>query len=382
MNLIEDPQRVVADLRPATFDQQAEEGYRRRRSIDLACVFAQQAAARPYRRRLAVGRPPVLIGAVAGLAAAAVAAAVVITLPSPHGHQPAGAPAGNSPGSASTSTSASGSQAILLTAAHTAASRPAATGTYWYVKERDFEPTAPSVQGPRPKFKPVAKSPDYGAAYAATEESWTSATRTRTVVNEGLVFNFASAADKAKWQAAGSPRLANPAGTSGRTGPVTSNYAFGGYSTNAGAIKVSLATARKLPTTPGQLDAILRKAWQKLTLAQQQATVGQPQPTYAEYVFQEAAALLTGPVTPGTRGAVYELLAKQPGLTTAIKVTDPLGRVGIAIGSDSENFLVISPVTAEVLDQTSYPVSPGATIPATGYGTEAYLSLNWTNQLP
>ncbi len=201
-------------------------------------------------------------------------------------------------------------------------------------------------------------------------------------MNEGLAFNFASAADKAKWQAAGSPRLANQGGRPGLTGPVTSNYAFGGYSTNAGAIKVSLATARKLPTTPGELDAMLRKAWQRLPLAQQQATVGQQQPTYAEYVFQEAAALLTGPVTPGTRGAVYELLAKQPGLTTAIKVTDPLGREGIAIGSDSENFLVISPSTAEVLDQTSYPVSPGATIPATGYGTEAYLSLNWTNQLP
>ena len=376
MKMIEDPQRVVADLRPASFDQQAEEGYRRRRSVDLARVLGQQGTVRPHTRRLAVSRPPVLLGAVAGLAAAAVAAAVVVALPSPHARQPAGAPAGNSPGSAD------GSQAILLTAAHTAASRPAATGTYWYVKERDFEPTAPSVKGPRPKGKPAAKSPDYGAAFAATEETWTSATRTRTVVNEGLVFNFASAADKAKWQAAGSPPLASQGGTPGLTGPVTSNYAFGGYSTNIGAIKVSLATARKLPTTPGKLDAMLRHAWQSLTLAQQQATVGQPKPTYAEYVFQEAAALLTGPVTPGTRGAVYELLAKEPGLTTAIKVTDPLGRVGIAIGSDSENFLVISPVTAEVLDQTSYPVSPGATIPATGYGTEAYLSLSWTNQLP
>ncbi|HXT91473.1 MAG TPA: CU044_5270 family protein [Trebonia sp.] len=384
MNLIDDPQRVVADLRPAALDWLAEEGYRRHRAADLARVLGERAARTPHGRRLALAarRPPVLLGAVAGLAAAAVAAAVVITLPSSHGHQPAGTPAGASASGATSATSANGSQAILLTAAHTAAGRPAATGTYWYVKERDFEPTAPGGKGkyPKQKAKPAA---DYTAAYAATQETWTSATRTRTVVNEDLVFDFASAADRAKWQAAGSPKLANPAGQSGLTGPATSNYAFGGYSYNIGSIKVSLATARKLPTTPGKLDAMLRTAWQRLTPAQRQATVGLPAPTYAQYVFQVAGALLTGPVTPGTRAAVYGLLAKQPGLTTATNVTDPLGRVGTAIGDGNGDFLVISPATADVLDQTTYPVRSGATILGnTGSGTEAYLSLSWTNRLP
>src|SRR6185437_4570735 len=137
-------------------------------------------------------------------------------------HQPAGTPASTS------ANNANGSQAILLTAAHTAASRPAATGTYWYVKERDFEPTAPRGIGKdqKTKGKPATKViPDYAAAYAATQETWTSATRTRTVVNEDLAFNFASAADKAKWRAAGSPVLANPGGQAGLTGPVTNNYA-------------------------------------------------------------------------------------------------------------------------------------------------------------
>ena len=45
-------------------------------------------------------------------------------------------------------------------------------------------------------------------------------------------------------------------------------------------------------------------------------------------------------------------------------------------------YLVIDPATADVLDLTSAPVRPGATIPATRFGTEAYLSLNWTNRLP
>lgn len=45
-------------------------------------------------------------------------------------------------------------------------------------------------------------------------------------------------------------------------------------------------------------------------------------------------------------------------------------------------YLVINPATADVLDLTSAPVRPGTTIPATQFGTEAYLSLNWTNRLP
>lgn len=98
-----------------------------------------------------------------------------------------------------------------------------------------------------------------------------------------------------------------------------------------GAIKVSLATAQNLPTTAGTLNALLQGQWKSMSHAQQQATVGLNQPTYAEYVFQVAGALLTGPVTPGTKAAVYGLLAIQPGLTAAEKVTDPLGRVGTAI---------------------------------------------------
>jgi len=380
MSLTEDPQRVVADLRPASLDRLAEEGYVRHRSADLARVLGEPATRRHRTRRLAPGatrRGRVLLGAGAGLAAAAVAVAV-ITVPSAHGHPVPGAPAGT------VANGGGDGQAILLTAARTAASGSAATGTYWYVKERDFEPTTAQWAGshPRPKNAASSKDPGFGASFAATEETWTSATRTRTIVNEGLVFSFASAAGKAKWVAAGSPKLANPSGRPGLTGPVTSNYAFGGYSYNIGAIKIGLATAGKLPTIPAKLDALLRGQWQRLSSAQRQATVGLPKPTYAEYVFQVAGALLTGPVTPGTRAAVYGLLAEQHGLPVAVKVTDPLGREGTAIGDGSGDFLIISPVTAGVLDLTTCPVRPGGTIPANLCGTEAYLSLGWTNRLP
>ena len=189
-------------------------------------------------------------------------------------------------------------------------------------------------------------------------------------MNEQLVFSFATAVGKARWQAAGEPKLASAAGF-GRTGPVTSNYDFGGYSYNIGAVKVSLARAGKLPTTPAKLDKLLRAAWNRLDSQQRAATVGLPNPSYGQYVFQVAGALLTGPVTAGTKAAVYELLAEQPGLTGPAKVIDPLGRAGTAFGDGSGDYLIIDPATADVLDATTYPVHPGATITADSGGTEA-----------
>jgi hypothetical protein len=117
-----------------------------------------------------------------------------------------------------------------------------------------------------------------------------------------------------------------------------------------------------------------------MTVQQRAATVGVANPSYGQYLFQVAEALLTSPVTPGTRSAVFGLLAKQ-GLTVAANVTDPLGRTGTAVGDGFGDFLIINPSTAQVLDLTTYPVHPGATISGTLDGTEAYLSMGWTDRL-
>jgi hypothetical protein len=394
MNVMDEPLTVISDLRPAGLDRLAEDTYARRRASDLARALSESA---PVQARLPaptggprsgvlagrVLRPRVLLATGSGLAAAAVAAAVLIAVPG-HGRPATGAPPSAATGQAGTSGGGAGStHAVLLTAAHVAAVQPATTGAYWYVKERDFEPTAPVKSGVKGRVKGgrAAKGPGYGASFAATEESWTGASRTRTIVNENLVFGFASPAGKKQWEAAGSPKLANPGGGFGLTGPVTSNYSFGGYSYNIGAIKVSLAKAGKLPTTPGKLELLLHRAWKGLTPQQRAATVGVANPSYAQYLFQVAGALLTGPVTPGTRSAVYGLLAKQFGLTVATDVTDPLGRTGTAIGDGIGDFLIISPMTAKVLDLTTYPVRPGSVISGKADGTEAYLSMGWTDVL-
>ena len=76
-------------------------------------------------------------------------------------------------------------------------------------------------------------------------------------MNEDLAFNFASRPIRRGGRRRADPSWSSPAGF-GRTGPVTSDYNFGGYSYNIGAFKVSLVKARKLPTTAAGLGALLR----------------------------------------------------------------------------------------------------------------------------
>ena len=103
---------------------------------------------------------------------------------------------------------------------------PATTGTYWYVSDRSWEPTvainrkiaASDLKNLKkvknPKERGALKDLEqFGAIYAATEESWTGQSRARTIVNENLAFSFTSAAGEASswtWQPSGTRSLGLP----------------------------------------------------------------------------------------------------------------------------------------------------------------------------
>ena len=175
--------------------QLAEESYARNRHSDLARATADgtRQPSAPVGRGIVPGhgrlsgsghlpgrapRPANLsprwrLAATAAVAAAAAVAAVVVVAPhGTRGHAPAVA-----------SRSAPSARTFLLTSADVTARHATATGAYWYVRERDYEPTAP-----------LSKNTSFGALYEATEESWTGPHRTRTIVGEDLTFGFASAA--------------------------------------------------------------------------------------------------------------------------------------------------------------------------------------------
>jgi hypothetical protein len=379
MNRTDDPLKLVADLRPAMLDQLADDAYIRNRGRDLARAAGED----PGRSRLARGprrptsgrrwqRGSLAAGAVAVTAAAAIA--VVAAL--------AGAPAvrrQQAPGRGTEPGTASSARSFLLASAVRAASAPALTGTYWYTKERDIEPTMPLARAGKraPEKIPHALLP--GITYAATQESWYGQDTGRTIVDEDVTFGFASAAVKARWRAMGEPPLATADGT--RTRPSTSNYAMTfRYGPGAG---LTMAGIERLPATRAGLGATLRRMWD--SIPDRAAVVGLPRPTFADYVFAWASSLLTGPASPGTRAAAYRLLAQQPGITIIASVTDPLGRRGVAIadgqGYGGRDYMIIDPRTAQELAYTTQPVRANSALSTAQGGVETYEAMGWTNKL-
>ena len=88
----------------------------------------------------------------------------------------------------------------------------------------------------------------------------------------------------------------------------------------------------------------------------------------------------TGPARPGTRAALYRLLAQQPGIRLVDSVTDPLGRAGVGVTDGGGDFLVIDPRTAMELASSSALVQARATMAMTR-GVSVMEAMGWTNQL-
>jgi hypothetical protein len=135
---------------------------------------------------------------------------------------------------------------------------------------------------------------------------------------------------------------------------------------------------QQLPVTAPALGRLLQKMWNGQP--DKAAAVGLPHPTFGQYLVGWADMLLTGPARPGTRAAIYQLLAGQHGIMVVDKVTDPLGRAGNAIGDGAGDYLLIDPATAQLLAYTTIPVHPHTRIASTG-SIEVYEVIGWTSQL-
>jgi hypothetical protein len=384
-----DPLQIVADLKPAQLDHIAEDAYARRRASDLARALGAEgappgrAAARRHPRRHP-RRWPLLTGAgVLSAAAAVTAFALTGALAGP-------ASVPGHPGGGGTGASASPSavakldaRTFLLASATVASHASVGTGSYWYVQERDFQPTwAEPTGAQRPSAKkgakPVVQGQGFAAFYAATEESWIGPATARTIVNEDLQFLFASPADKARWIAHGQPKLANPTGGFGYNGTRTSDYRetfYFGY----GVHRLSVNQARKLPATEAALNAVLTRWWNREP--DKQGAVGPAHPNFGQYVFTWAGALLGGPATQAAKAALYRLLADQPGIQVMAGVSDPLGRAGVAIADGTGTCLLIDPGSGALLATTTAPVHAGGEIAPTAGGTEVILKAAWTPAL-
>jgi hypothetical protein len=143
--------------------------------------------------------------------------------------------------------------------------------------------------------------------------------------------------------------------------------------------RVGWAEFRGLPVTAAGLRKALRAKWNSMPRRYKA-----PGDTFGGYLFQWADSVFVGPATPGTRAAMFRLLAGQPGITVIHSVTDPLGRTGVAVTDPLawagwSGAIVIDPQTAQELDYTTYPVRANSTIG--GSGTMVYEAMGWTGQI-
>jgi len=370
-----DEMKLVTDLEPATLTIMAEDGYARRRDHDLARIRTladTPARSAPRRRRVT----SITAGLTATAAAAAAVAAVLAqaTSPRPVTHHHTAMPAVAAPVSA---------RGFLLTSAVQAARTPAASGIYWYIRTRDYtttaaltEPAAPPGSTPAKKKILPKQQDDFGARLAYSEDSWMGRDRARTVTNENVAITFATPAGEAAWKAAGSPPLLTASGTSHQ--PVTSDYQMS-FHWGPGSAQFTWDDLLRLRTAE-QLDGALRRMWDR-----EPDKYGQFGSTsYGEYIFEWTGQLLTAPVRPAIRAAIYRLLAVQPGLIDVGTVTVPDGRsgIGVAMSGGAGDFLVIDPATAQAIAWGTGILHQGETItPASVSGLEEYHAMGWTRQL-
>ncbi|MEO3875569.1 hypothetical protein ABGB18_42880 [Nonomuraea sp. B12E4] len=352
--------RLFAQLRPGELDDLADDGYRRRRSADLARAFATPQVTPRSRRR-----PYLLMaGTAVGTAVAGLAAAAVVVVSGEPAQPPARPPAAAVPADA---------RSFLLAAASTALREPAATGRYWYVRERTYMRvhTAPGEYAARIKALVDAQKRTeeqlkgdpgrlaaaqeefrrkvtelkmnelpYTAFSADTRETWRpmrAGEVARTVSNQDVEVTFGSPQDEAAWRAAGSPELADR-NQKTRDDAEERILSIDNPSLN-------LRNLKDLPTEADELGRRLDELWRQSPKESGADKAG--------YLWQTGVDLMTAPLRPGTRAALFRVLADQPVMKLEGRVSDSLGRTGIALSAPTQHSftvrLVVDESTAELL---------------------------------
>jgi hypothetical protein len=382
---------VINALKPAMVDELADAAYERR--PDTSLVRARTGTA-PVSRGLVPGRRRVrrlafATGATAVVAATAVLATGVLS----GGHD--GGTAGNGT-TTGRKEAAINTRTFLLASAETAAKQPATHGTCWYSRTRTWDDHLAPFQKPIPGFSPVpqgsprphvrppriprVKPQTFQARGASSDESWActlpggAGMRFRSRLPLDVQVTFPTKKDEAAWRAAGSPPL-NVNGFTTASKPVTTTYDNGSHLVNPdiGRHEIEWKTIPKLPTTKSGLEGYLRKLWQEDTKGRAD---------FGQYVFVSASDLLRTPTTPGTRAALYRILAESPSVHVTGQITDREGRSGVAVSAHVtdgvDTRLIVDPVTARLLD---YEVPGTGTRKNSPDEYIAYESQGWVNRI-
>jgi hypothetical protein len=344
-------------LRPAALDRLGAEAHATRREADLAAALATSRET-PVRRRRVASR-----SLIAAVAAASVAVAGVVAVNSGGDDHHVRRPSVVVP--------PMDARTVLLASAESAAKAPATSARYWYTNELTSYYVDQRVdrrvgRTRKPGRPPAVTKLPYGGFVSTGQESWTARDgrdRSRTITGIDTATTFPTKEDEAKWRAAGSPELLTPQKRSVNDYDIPIRYTIGSR-------QVTMDVLRRLTTSAPGLEAELRRRWR---------AGHSGQGGFTPYVWETAADLLAGPITPGTKAALYRVLAGLPGIRNAGTAKDRLGRTGTALAlpsGDEESRLVVDQRSGELLAYESW--AKGARYPRLSL---TYRSMGWAGGL-
>ncbi|SNX88405.1 hypothetical protein SAMN06272735_8851 [Streptomyces sp. TLI_55] len=374
-----DAMQALVDARPDELDPaRLTDPARQRR--DFVRIVSEPVDSRVARRSPRL-RP---LGAVA---LAAVAASVVVSVTSFDRQAPAdqataqpSAPVRAHAPSAATDLRVDG-RIELLSAARKAEASPA-EGTYWQTTTLSQSVDVAEVGG------------RLFAVRSTATDAWSVGVRpgTKSLMVSGLdsVTEPRTAADKAVWQAVGSPRTVpvktghSVAFTMGTGRPTVMRTDVGGKIYAVGPDNVSYEDLRALPATSDGLRRYLEKLY-----ARGNGTEGAGTDRTA-WLLRQAGNLVTMPVKPGVRAAAYRVMAGLPGVRVVGHVSDPLGREGVAVEfpgtyrtplGTTKQRLVIDASTGDLLSDELRIVAPSARAEAAGLKAGTVVNYQATSRM-
>lgn len=279
---------------------------------------------------------------------------------------------------------------VLLDMATAIAQQPAGEGVYW---EQIYENGVTMI---------TAAKPHPFVLIETSETRLSNATRpglqNEALFRDAMVEPY-QPQDWAAWRADGSPTtvpMAPPPGTPAGgpvqtvkigPGPADSGAPMAADGT-VGEFDGQQVTYADLQQLPGDATALANNLDQRYQQDKSSLRKGWPE---VQWQWDTLTDLLTLPVTPAVRAAVYRVLAGLPGLVALGHVTDPLGRSGIGFGiPDSFNpgqleEIVVDPNTDSLLSSQAYIQTPTAQERSVGITTgalqsyDAYRQIGWSN---
>jgi hypothetical protein len=394
--------RMFARLEPDV-GETVEQTYERRRSVDLDRALrtphASSSRLSALRSTLMTRRTRLLI--TGGTAVAGLAAAAIIVPGAVSGH------ATHRKVSVMPSGTTVDAHSFLLTAAETAVQEPVRSGRFWYTRTRttslirsipsvyqakiealqkELTAKKAAVHGDAAALRRAQREieekvrqlklhsdPPFSATSSETGETWRarqSGGTNRNLTRPDTKVTFGSAQDEATWKSMGSPALVD------REQRTSEDHLDRVLSIANPSLTIRNVSA--LPTSAAKLKSRLE------ALYKERSGAG-PTDTFPLYLWQTGADLLTAPITPGTRAALFRVLAEQPGLKATSQVGDAAGRRGVALsltapGDEStrgnvEYRMIIDPGTADLLQIEVRDQRPVALL------TQTFERMGWVDRL-